>query len=288
VSNPSVTIIVLNWNGRELTLRCLRSLASLTYPNYKVLVVDNGSEDGSIDTIRLHYPEVQIVPLPNNYGYARGNNEGLKIALEEEPDWILFLNNDTEVAPDLIDALISGSRQFPDGALFGPKIYYGDGSRIWYAGGEIDFFLGRLRHNGIRQRDAEHLSQPGLTDFVSGCCLLIRADLVQRLEGFSPRYRMYMEDVDLCYRASKLGLFSYYLPAGKVWHHVSSSIGGEPSLRKVWLKWESSMRFFRTYAKSWHWITICFYQLLYYTVIGPVRYIQQIWFSAVKRKLSAK
>lgn len=181
-----------------------------------------------------------------NYGYAKGNNEGLKIALEGKPEWILFLNNDTEVAPDLIDALILGSRQFPDGALFGPRIYCGDGSRIRYAGGEIAYFLGRLHHRGIRQRDGEHFSKPELTDFVSGCCLFIRADVAQELDGFDSRYRMYTEDVDLCHCASQIGLFSYYLPEAKVWHHVSGSLGGEPSLKKVWLKWRSSLRFFLT------------------------------------------
>ncbi|MFC1535549.1 glycosyltransferase family 2 protein [Candidatus Neomarinimicrobiota bacterium] len=278
MNNPSVTVIVLNWNGRELVLRCLRSLQGLTYPNYDVLVVDNGSEDGSVDAISLDFPEVQVIRLPENYGFARGNNEGLKEAWEKEPDWILFLNNDTEVDPDLLNALIAGTEQYPKSGLFGPKIYYGDKNLIWYAGGEISFFLGRTRHRGIRQQDREDFDQPGPTDFVSGCCLLIRSDLVQRLEGFNTRYPMYMEDVDLCYRASQIGIPSYYLPSGKVWHHVSSSLGGELSLRKVWLKWCSSMRFFWAYAKPWRWITILIYQILFYTMIGPIRYTKQKWF----------
>lgn len=277
MNNPSVTIIVLNWNGKEHVLRCLHSLQSLTYPQYDVLVVDNGSEDGSVDAIKSDFPEIQVIALPENYGYAQGNNVGLKEALAKGPEWILFLNNDTEVAPDLIDALIAGAQQYPDGGIFGPRIYYGNESSIWYAGGEISFFLGRIRHRGIRQRDSEQFDKPGPTDFVSGCCLLIRADLARRLEGFNTQYRMYMEDVDLCYRASQFGITAHYLPSGKVWHHVSSSLGGELSLRKVWLKWRSSMRFFRTYAKPWHWVTILIYQVLYYMVLGPVRYTKQKW-----------
>jgi GT2 family glycosyltransferase len=277
VPDPSVVIIVLNWNGRKVVLRCLQSLKTLTYPNCDILVVDNGSEDGSAEAISMDFPEVQVVALPENRGYAEGNNAGLEVALKKRPDWILFLNNDTEVAPDLIDALISGTQRTPGSSLFGPKIYYSDGIQIWYAGGEINFFLGRIRHRGIRQIDSGQFDEAGPTDFISGCCLLIQADLAQRLGGFDARYPMYMEDVDLCYRARQIGMPAYYLPEGKVWHHVSSSLGGELSIRKVWLKWYSSMRFLCKYAKPWHWATIFIYQILYYTVIGPWRYTHQRW-----------
>jgi len=192
--------------------------------------------------------------------------------------WVMFLNNDTEVEPGLLTAFMDGAERFPSGGVFGPKILYGgEDDLIWYAGGEVNLPLGRTRHRGIRERDQGQHDEPGPTDFVSGCCLLIKADLARRLGGFDTTYPMYTEDVDLCYRAGRLGAACYYLPAARVWHYVSSSVGGEFSLRKVWLKWRSSMRFFRRYAKPWYWATILGYQVLYFGVLGPARYIRRRW-----------
>ncbi len=273
---PEVVIIVLNWNGRDLTLKCLRSLDRLQYERVTILVVDNGSQDGSTAAIRDQFPNVKLLPLAQNLGYARGNNAGLEAALKEQPQWIMFLNNDTEVAPDLLTELIRGTERYPEGGIFGPKIYYdGPEDIIWYAGGEVDLRLGRLRHRGIRHRDRGQYDQPGKTDFVTGCCLLIRADLAGELAGFDPAYSMYVEDADLCYRARRLGVDCCYLPAGKVWHAVSSSMGGVFSLRKVGHKFLSSMRFLWRYARVWHWPSIAAYQVVYYGLLGPVSYARQ-------------
>jgi len=275
---PKVAIVILNWNGRELTLRCLKTVTKLTYDPVQVLVVDNGSEDGSIDAIQAAFPQVSVLALKENLGYALGNNAGLKWALPRNPDWILFLNNDTEVAPDLLTQLIEGTRTFPNGVIFGPKIYYADFKQaIWYAGGDVNLLFGRLRHRGIREQDSGQYDEPCRTDFVSGCCMLIRADAAQTLGGFDPAYAMYVEDADLCYRARERYGNCYYLPDGKVWHAVSSSLGGELSLRKVYLKWLSGMRFFWRYARWWRWPSILMYQLLYYGVLGPGKYIRRGW-----------
>jgi GT2 family glycosyltransferase len=279
MDEQKIIIIVLNWNGRDLTLRCLHSLQRIDYANVSVLVVDNGSDDDSVAAINKVFPTVEVIALPENLGYARGNNAGLGIALKQSPDWVMFLNNDTEVDKDVLSAFVVAAERFDDVGILGPKIYYGSGEQIiWYAGGKLSMPLGLIKHRGIREYDRGQYDDPGRTDFVSGCCLMIRGDLVRQLGGFNPVYSMYHEDLDLCYRAHQLGAANYYVPEATVWHHVSSSLGGELSLRKVWLKWRSGMRFFGLYAKPWHWITILFSQILYYTVLGPIRYAQQRWF----------
>ena len=280
MTEPTVYIVVLNYNGRDLTFQCLNSLQQLHYGNHTILLVDNGSSDGSVEAISSAFPAVQVVALPENLGYARGNNTGLEIALEHDPDWVMFLNNDTEVDPDLLAAFMEAAERVPEGGILGPKIYYGGEEQLlWYAGGEICLPLGRTRHRGIREHDHGQYDEPDRTDFISGCCLLIRGELVRQLGGFDPAYPMYNEDADLCYRARQLGVDSYYVPAARVWHYVSSSVGGELSLRKVWLKWQSSMRFFRRYARPWYWITILGYQALYYGILGPAKYIRRRWLS---------
>ena len=284
MKEPLVAIIVLSWNGRELTLQCLRSLEQLRYGNYATVVVDNGSQDGSVEAIRAEFPQVEILPLPENLGNAGGFNAGMEVGLKARPDWIMFINNDTEVAPDLLTAFMTGVARFPDGGVFGPKIYYGgDDDLIWYAGGEVNFLWGRTRHRCIRERDRGQFDDPGRTDFVSGCCMFVRAYLAQQLGGFDEtftisRFRQspgYGEDVDFCYRAQRQQAACYYLPAGKVWHHISSSMGGELSLRKVLLKFLSTMRFFWRHGRLWYWPSILAYQLLYYWVFGPVKYIHR-------------
>jgi GT2 family glycosyltransferase len=106
---------------------------------------------------------------------------------------------------------------------------------------------------------------------------LIKSDVARQLDGFDSSYTIYMEDVDLCHRARGEGVTCYYIPGAKVWHYVSSSMGGELSLRKVWLKWRSSMRFFKRYAKLWHWGTILGYQVYYFGILGPARYFRGKW-----------
>lgn len=158
MKESSVAIIVLNWNRRDLALQCLRSHGRLRYGNVSVLVADNGSRDCSVEVVRAEFPGVQLLSLPENLGYARGNNAGLETALEQHPAWIMFLNNDTEVGPDLLTALMEGAKRFPDGGVFGPKIYCGgENDLIWYAGGDVSLPLGRTRQDQMRYLTASGL-----------------------------------------------------------------------------------------------------------------------------------
>src|ERR1700730_11710283 len=102
---PRVVVVVLTWNGRDDTLLCLESLQGVDYPNWEVLVVDNGSEDGSVDAIHGDYPEIVVIETGKNSGYAGGNNVGIESALRRGAEFILLLNNDTTVAPDMLQAL---------------------------------------------------------------------------------------------------------------------------------------------------------------------------------------
>ncbi|GAI89148.1 unnamed protein product, partial [marine sediment metagenome] len=104
--NPLVYIIILNWNGKDLTMDCLKSLAKVQYDNYKILVVDNGSNDNSVDVIKKEYPNVEILQLDKNIGYAAGNNAGFEFIKIKNPDYIIFLNNDTIVDKKFIEPLI--------------------------------------------------------------------------------------------------------------------------------------------------------------------------------------
>ena len=132
---PSVFIVVLNWNGRADTLTCLRSLQALADKRTRVLVVDNGSTDGSVAAILAAHPEVPVIETGRNLGYAGGNNVGVRHAIAEGADFVLVLNNDTVCAPDMIDRLLQAAAKHPGAGMFCPRIFYmHDPGRVWFDG----------------------------------------------------------------------------------------------------------------------------------------------------------
>ena len=154
-NGASIAIIVLNWNGRDLTLDCLRSLAAVTTPHVRIILVDNASTDGSSDAVRQHYgSRVTLIENAQNLGFAAGNNVGIRRALDDGADFILLLNNDTVVAPDFVEHLHRPMLSSPDIGITAPKIYYAEPkNQIWFAGGELSMWRGIARHTGIRETD---------------------------------------------------------------------------------------------------------------------------------------
>lgn len=255
---PSVAVVVLTWNGRDLTLDCLRSLEAVTTPNVRVMVVDNASTDGTVAAIRDRYRErIDILENPANLGFAAGNNAGIRRALDEGARFILLLNNDTTVAPNFIDELLLAMRESGGIGIATPKIYFAEPpNRIWYAGGEISLWRGTARHIGIRETDRGQHDRPRDVDYASGCALFARREVFERVGLMDESYRAYFEDADLCMRAAKASFRIRYVPAAKVWHRISASTGGQVSRAKISRKLASARRFFATYARPVHWLTI--------------------------------
>jgi GT2 family glycosyltransferase len=255
---PAIAVIVLTWNGRDLTLDCLESLARVTTPGVRVMVVDNASTDGTADAIRQRFGgRVTVLSNPSNLGFAAGNNAGIQRALEDGADLILLLNNDTLVDPAFIAELAAGLDAAPGSGIAGPKIYYSTPpDQIWFAGGEVSLWRGTARHIGIRETDHGQYDTPRAVGYVSGCALLARREVFERIGMLDPSYRAYFEDTDFCMRAARAGFGIRYVPAAKVWHRISASTGGQLSRRKATRKLESAWRFFRHYARPWHWLTI--------------------------------
>ncbi|CAG1772114.1 partial N-acetylglucosaminyl-diphospho-decaprenol L-rhamnosyltransferase, partial [uncultured bacterium] len=144
---PIVTVLLVNWNGKQVTLECLASLQHVTYPAMRILLVDNGSHDDTLPAVHAAYPNVSILALGENKRFAAGNNNGMKVALEEGTDFVLLLNNDTTVAPDFITHLVDRHRATERCGMVVPKIYYDTpGDMIWYAGGNVSFWTGTMSH----------------------------------------------------------------------------------------------------------------------------------------------
>ena len=137
MKNPEIFIVILNWNGKSDTLVCLTSLQSLQYSQYKIIIIDNGSTDDSVHEIRALYPEMTVIETGQNLGYAEGNNVGIRYALEQDAEFILLLNNDTTVAPDLLDQLVNAATQNSNAGVFGATLFYMDKpDTVWFAGAQ--------------------------------------------------------------------------------------------------------------------------------------------------------
>ncbi len=255
---PFVSIIVLSWNGRSDTLECLRSLSDVDYPRYEVVVVDNASTDGTVEAVRREFPGVQVIRNDSNLRYAGGNNVGIREALGRGADCVLLLNNDTVVDRMFLRELVSGFSAVPGAGIAGPMIlYHADPRRIWYAGGEIDWWGGWLRHTGIRLYDDGRFDGPHETSYVSGCCLLMRRNVIEKIGLLDESYFIYGEDADWCIRARRAGYPSIVVPSARIWHKVSAS-SGRFSWFKQSNKLKSQLRLMVRYARWYHWLTIPF------------------------------
>ena len=231
---PHIKILILNWNGKHLLKPCLDSVTAIDYPNYSVMVIDNGSTDNSVNMVKENYSEVNLLVLEKNYGFAGGYNRCFTRLKDEYSGFILLLNNDTEVDPDILNSFIQAKEKYGDNNLYGGKIFYQNNPElIWYAGGNVNLKYLKLSHRGIRQTDSEDYSLPMKTDYVTGCCLFTSMQVINQLNGFDERFNMYGEDVDLCLRAKEEGIQCYYWPEAKLWHHVSASIGGAFTIKKL-------------------------------------------------------
>jgi len=229
-----IKILILNWNGKHLLKPCLDSVSRIDYPNYSVMVIDNGSTDNSVKMVNENFPEVDILELKNNYGFAGGYNQCFTRLKDEYSEFVLLLNNDTEVDSNILSSFIQAKDKYGDNNLYGGKIFYQNNQElIWYAGGRVNLKLGWISHKGIRNMDSEDYSLSMATDYVTGCCLFTSMQVINQLNGFDERFNMYGEDVELCLRAKKEGINCYYWPDAKLYHHVSASLGGAFSVKKI-------------------------------------------------------
>lgn len=219
---PGVTIIVLNWNGLADTLECLRSLSHLDYPNYEVVVVDNGSTDGSARVIHERFPDVTVIENEENLGFTGGNNVGLRYALRGNAAYVLLLNNDTVVDSPFLGQMVEVAQGDATIGAVGPTIYYyGEPQVVWSAGGSIDWRRGCTRMIGLDERDDGQFGDvPREVDFVSGCTLLVRRAAIERVGGLDERFFTYYEEVEWCVRMRRAGFRVMHVPQARVWHKI--------------------------------------------------------------------
>ncbi len=232
---PRIFVILLNYNGEKDTLECLASLGKITYKNYAIIVVDNGSRNGRefLKRVNKKFPEVITIPLAINTGFSGGNNMGIRYALAHSADYILLLNNDTTVATDFLTHLINATELDKRIGIVGAKIYFSGTKKIWYNGGIFSWFGGG-KHIDYNKLD-NHPNEESIkkTDYVTGCTLLIKREVIEKIGLLEEAFFLYYEDVDLCLRARKAGYRLVVAQGSHVWHKISQTTKklGEPCIQ---------------------------------------------------------
>jgi len=235
VKNNFVDIFVLNWNQKNLSLKCIESLTKLTYKNNRIFFIDNGSTDGSHIAVKDQFPTVNILRSKKNLGYSKGNNFGFN-AVKKHSEYSIFLNNDTTVDPSFIEPLIAQLENDKDTILVAPKIFYAQSEDIiWFAGGRVNLLFASISHYGIRSKNIKKFNSVRKIGYATGCCFGVRSLDFSEIGMFNEEFSMYGEDVDLSLNAKRNGGSIYFIPNSMVWHHVSSSLGGRFSFAK-WKK----------------------------------------------------
>jgi hypothetical protein len=241
-----IVISLLNFNGKENTFDCLKSLEDIKTDNLKltIVVIDNASKEELV----LKSGFVGKIPLvfiknTKNLGFSGGNNVAIHYALENKADYVLVLNNDTYVNQDFLVELLKVCEEDKDIGITVPKIYFAPGFEFhkeryvkeelgkvfWYTGGKMDWANIIGHHGGVDEVDKGQFDKTEETELATGCCMLIKKDVFEKIGSFDDRYFLYYEDADLSIRAKKRGFKIVYVPKSVIWHKNAGSVGGSGS-----------------------------------------------------------
>ncbi|OGC22155.1 hypothetical protein A3J90_02175 [candidate division WOR-1 bacterium RIFOXYC2_FULL_37_10] len=242
---PKVTIIILNWNQEKDTMECLNSIANITYVNYGIILVDNGSKDGSPDNIHKKFPDIEIIRNTYNVGFAEGNNIGIRRALELKNDFILLLNNDTVLEPEFLDVLVNLAINSESGISSPKTMFYHNREKIWFVGGGYLPIIKKPFHYYYNQKDIGQVENIKEIEWVSGCCMLIKKAVFEKIGLLDSDYFNNYEDVDFCKRAQMAGFKIMIVPKAKIYHKFAASMGGKFSPFYTYFRTRNNLLFFK-------------------------------------------
>jgi GT2 family glycosyltransferase len=222
--SASTVVIILNWNGYQMTSDCIGSLMAMDAADYEIVVVDNGSGDGSAGLLARDFPQITMLSQSSNLGFAAGCNVGMRYALARGAEYILLLNNDTYVASDFLREMRRAMGSNPRIALVCPKIYFADQpNMLWYAGADFSLWTGTPKHRGWKEIDRGQFDQHLEISQGTGCAMLVRCRVVRDLGLLDERFWAYIEDLDWSVRFLKSGYRLAFAPKARIWHREGST-----------------------------------------------------------------
>lgn len=275
---PLVSIILLNYKGSQDTISCLQSLQEITYPNYRIVVVDNASPDDSMERIsdhlqliapdkwhRFDFPDeamrsqkqqhrFTLLQTGHNGGYGHGNNIGIKYALKNRADYVLVLNNDTVVDPGFLEPLVQMCEEDKNIGIVSGQIFYFDRhDTFWFNGGTFNKCTGKVKHIDY---DSKNTGQKPLENstFITGCMWLIPRHVLASVGFINEEYFMYVEDLEFCQRVLEKGYLLKVSENSRIWHKVGSSSGGELTEFSMYWRTRNWLLFMRNNMEPRCWI----------------------------------
>ena len=292
-NSKTVAIVVLNYNGKDLVLECLRCLMTTDYEVAKIVVVDNGSSDGSVEAIKRFFPSVRVIGNRHNAGVAGGRNLGLNwVKANIAPTYVIFLDNDTQVEPASVGSMIDVADRHPGIGMVAPKAFRQRGDRRLLSAGGMHFnpYTGGLRDVATGECDRGQYDQIRDIQACPGFAFLVRTTVFDKIGGFDDNFNPYgWEDVDLSLRASQAGYRIVYAPHSVVYHAGGRSGRGINNIYER-QKAQNMFYFVKRHTTSWQWL--CFLYLLpLRTLVRTMKEILTgnaklvlIWLTALYRK----
>jgi len=235
---PQIIAIVLNWNGYADTAKCVLSLQQAAYSSLKIIMVDNGSTDGSAAKLEQTFPDLTLIKLPRNLGYAAGNNAGIKAALEFDTEYLLVLNNDVVVDKNFLLPMVALAEKNPSWGIVTCKAFLqSHPQRIYCTAGSFS----RIRCAGV-PLSRRYLDREGEVNYISGCVLLVKKKVFETVGLFNEKFFMYCEDLEFARRVVKQFKLAY-TPQGIVYH---KSGGGDR-----WKNYTETYLYYTTRNRFW-------------------------------------
>ena len=221
--SPKVGIIILHYGSLANTIECLQSVFALDYPLFETIVVDNSLHPTDGKTLRELFP-ITLLSMPENLGYAEGNNQGIAYAIKHDCTYVLLLNNDTVIAKDLLNHFVQTAQTHPRAGCLGAKIfYYDEPTTLWHAGGFLHSKTLRLYHKGYKEIDlANEYNNTAEIEYACGCAIFVTKEVIEAVGFLSKEFFLIWEEVDWCWRIRKAGYRCLFVPQAKVWHKISS------------------------------------------------------------------
>jgi len=269
-----ITIIIVNWNTKDLLQNCLNSIYKTVQDiAFEIIVVDNASHDGSMEKLERNFPSLHFIENPVNYGFAKGMNVGSQYALSQGAEYVFLLNNDAVIDIDCIKVLFSMLKDDSAG-IAGPRIfYYKQPQKVWQGGG----YFSRLKtgvvvpeKNKLIDKCNEELRQ---VTFLTGCAMLIKREVFEKVGLLDEDYFLYEEDVDFCLWAARAGFKLLYVPSAKMWHKIETIPKDRTSPFILYHMARSRIIFLR---KNFSWPYFLYGLLIHLLLYTPFRFLQII------------
>lgn len=234
---PKCSVLVLNWNGRSFLQECLDSLCRQDYKDFEIVLIDNGSTDDSVEYVQSAFPRVRIFRLKQNLGFCGANNLAIQDALSRGSTYVLLLNNDTVIAPNVVGEMMKVIESDPHIAVVCPKIYFArDRNVLWYAGADFSLWTARAKHRGYKRQDDGRFDGQVSITAATGCAMLIRCAAIAEVGMFNESLWAYAEDVEWCIRFRRAGYRLRFAPTAHVWHYDGGAnvVAGSQAIRQYY------------------------------------------------------